>query len=80
MEFLGNCFEGVLLREKFLCGYGDRRGKHHCICLRHNKQKSSKKNRKTVEFGLETGQTYTMCLTCRSVQKNNHKNKMITAR
>lgn len=43
-------------------------------------KKSSKKIRKTVEFGLETGQTYTMCLTCRSVQKNNHKYKMITAR
>lgn len=26
MAFLGKCFEGVLLREKFLCGYRDRRG------------------------------------------------------
>lgn len=26
MEFLEECFEGVLLREKFPLGYGDRRG------------------------------------------------------
>ena len=32
-------------------------------------KKSDKKTRKTVEFGLITGQAYAMCLTCRLVQK-----------
>ena len=32
-------------------------------------KKSDKKTRKTVEFGLTTGQAYAMCLICRLVQK-----------
>lgn len=32
-------------------------------------KKSDKKTRKTVEFGLITGQAYAMCLICRLVQK-----------
>lgn len=32
-------------------------------------KKSDKKTRKTVEFGLITGQAYAMCLICRRVQK-----------
>ncbi len=32
-------------------------------------KKSDKKSRKTVEFGLITGQAYAMCLICRLVQK-----------
>lgn len=51
MAFLGKCFERVLLREKFLCGYGDRRGEASFAyeSVDHIKTKlSNKKYKKTI--------------------------------